>query len=339
MCDTANNINEMTIPSDGLLLLTSRQNCGSRCRQHRSFRDWHCGHCGWRVPVCVGGRQDGGHSFCQHRRQHHFCVQIWQPGRLPTTLDPRFATRRLYRYWLSDCRDCAQRHPHHCAWGFDGCVLGPLPSCWCYHRPTYERRWLCYTPGHLLLTAQIWFQIHRLSQPIGFVIACVGFIIGWVMADGAHFTTGSGGNAPHAVIALVVMLFGAIQIPFGIARPHKVSRSDRSPSQASPSARSAAFGSSRTGSSASWLFYSVLSTASSVLRLLRQWAVFGQLGSLSSWAFLLHTLWAVSCVGGTSKTGPRSSNPSVNTPRLRHKQHGTLGSWEPKAQLLSANFG
>jgi len=60
----------------------------------------------------------------------------------------------------------------------------------------------------------IWFKIHRLSQPIGYFLAIVGFIIALAMVK-VQFALA------HSYFGLIVMILGFGQVLWAILRPHK----------------------------------------------------------------------------------------------------------------------
>jgi len=61
-----------------------------------------------------------------------------------------------------------------------------------------------------------WFQIHRAIQITGYVAACIGFTIAFVMVEGAHF------NVPfHGYVGISLMILVTMQGLYGFCRPHK----------------------------------------------------------------------------------------------------------------------
>jgi len=69
-------------------------------------------------------------------------------------------------------------------------------------------RYFRHVPG------AIWFEIHRVLQPFGYLLALIGFIIILIDVGGAI-------EVPHGQFGLAIMIGGFFQILFAIFRPHK----------------------------------------------------------------------------------------------------------------------
>jgi len=64
------------------------------------------------------------------------------------------------------------------------------------------------------LPGPIWFDVHRVLQPLGYLIALVGFIIALIMVKGQI-------AVPHGQFGISIMIVGFFQVLFAIFRPHK----------------------------------------------------------------------------------------------------------------------
>jgi len=64
------------------------------------------------------------------------------------------------------------------------------------------------------LPDDVWFTVHRIVQPVGYIFAFIGFIIALTMVNGSHFDT-----VWHGQLGLTLILFTLPQIIYGVFRP------------------------------------------------------------------------------------------------------------------------
>jgi len=65
------------------------------------------------------------------------------------------------------------------------------------------------------LPSSLWFKVHRIVQPSGYVVALAGLIIAFIMVGAAQFTT-----PWHGQLGLTIMIGGFFQILIAVFRPH-----------------------------------------------------------------------------------------------------------------------